>query len=106
MAEVKCNMCDRVLSPGANRYVLEMRLFADYDGIIDIRDEEGVDALIDDLSEIPARNLEDQIYTERRHLLCPQCRQELLEMLPEETPEYEEEPEDDENGTEGNEPLH
>ena len=39
MVKVRCAFCGRTLQPGSLRYVLMWKMFADYDGIIDLEDE-------------------------------------------------------------------
>jgi hypothetical protein len=60
--------------------VFEFRLFADYDGVVDPADEESFEkALASALAD--EKKAEEQVYMEGRALLCPGCREDLLEAL-------------------------
>ncbi|MDF1526381.1 MAG: hypothetical protein RRA15_12570 [bacterium] len=61
------------------RYVLMWKLFADYDGIIDLEDENNLEMTMKTVEAISPADLEDQIYMESRHILCPMCREEILD---------------------------
>lgn len=77
----KCGFCARPLAPGALRYVLMWKLYADYDGIIDIEDGNRLERALRDVRKGSPDRIEDQVYMERRHILCPSCREEILETL-------------------------
>ena len=81
MVSVRCGFCARPLEPGALRYVLMWKLFADYDGIINLEDEEKLQMTMRAVEASSPADLEDQIYMESRHILCPQCREEILDTL-------------------------
>ncbi len=75
-----CPRCGRGISPGGTAYVFEFRFFADYDGVVDPADEESFEkALASALAD--GKKAEDQVYMEGRALLCPECREELLDAL-------------------------
>ena len=81
MAKVRCGFCARLLDPGSLRYVLMWKLFADYDGIIDLEDEKKLEVSMKAVEASSPAELEDQIYMESRHILCPLCREEILDTL-------------------------
>jgi hypothetical protein len=56
-------------------------MFADYDGIIDLEDERGLESTVSAVKEANSADLEDQVYIESRHLVCSSCREEILESL-------------------------
>jgi hypothetical protein len=57
------------------------KLFADYDGIIDFEDEKKLEVTMKAVEAASPADLEDQIYMESRHILCPLCREEILDTL-------------------------
>jgi hypothetical protein len=57
------------------------KLFADYDGIIDLEDEKKLEVTMKAVEAASSADLEDQIYMESRHILCPLCREEILDTL-------------------------
>ena len=81
MTEARCAFCARPLRPGSLRYVLMWKMFADYDGIIDLEDDKKIEATMEAVEAASPDDLEDQIYMESRHILCPACREEILDTL-------------------------
>lgn len=81
MGNVRCAFCARPLQAGSLRYILMWKLFADYDGIIDLEDERKIEATMEAVEASSAADLEDQIYMESRHILCSACREEILDTL-------------------------
>jgi len=81
MDRVRCGFCARPLEPGSLRYILMWKLFADYDGIIDLEDETKLEITMKAVEAASPADLEDQIYMESRHILCPACREEILDTL-------------------------
>jgi len=81
MGRIRCGFCSRPLEPGSLRYVLMWKLFADYDGIIDLEDDKKLELTMRAVEATSPADLEDQIYMESRHILCPLCREEILDTL-------------------------
>lgn len=81
MVSARCAFCSRPMEPGSLRYVLMWKLFADYDGIIDLEDDRKLETTMKAVEASSPAELEDQIYMESRHILCPQCREEILDTL-------------------------
>ena len=81
MGDNRCGFCARPLEPGSLRYVLMWKLFADYDGIIDLEDEKKFEVTMKAIEAASPADLKDQIYMESRHILCPMCREEILDTL-------------------------
>jgi hypothetical protein len=90
-----CQRCGKAVPPGGVRYAFEFRLYADYDGVADPADEESFDRALAVALRDEEKALDDKVYLEGRAVLCPECREELLEALgltEEEGPEGEEGP--------------
>ncbi len=105
MGKVRCGFCARPLESGSLRYVLMWKLFADYDGIIDLEDGKKLEVTMRAVKAASPAELEDQIYMESRHILCPLCREEILDTLVSLEHQNLEEDTDDGNG-EGERNLH
>jgi len=105
MVNARCGFCSRPLEPGSLRYVLMWKMFADYDGIIDLEDEKKLEVTMRAVESASMADLEEQIYMERRHILCPLCREEILDTLASLEQQRTEEDSDEGNG-EGERNLH
>ncbi len=81
MSEVRCALCARPMVPGSLRYVMMWKMFADYDGIIDLEDERNFGNTMRAIKTANSADLEEQVFMESRHILCPSCREEVLESL-------------------------
>ncbi len=105
MVDIRCGFCARPLEPGSLQYVLMWKLFADYDGIIDLEDEKKLENTMRAIEAASPADLKDQIYMENRHILCPMCREEILDTLASLERQNLEEDKDEGNG-EGERNLH
>jgi hypothetical protein len=76
-----CQRCGKAVLPGGVRYAFEFRLYADYDGVADPADEESFDRALATALRDEEKALDDKVYLEGRAVLCPECREELLEAL-------------------------
>ena len=99
MGDVRCGFCARPLEPGTLRYIMMWKLFADYDGIIDLEDDKKLELTMRAVEATSPADLEDQIYMESRHILCPLCREEILDTL---TTLEHQNPDEDGEGENGN----
>jgi hypothetical protein len=62
-----CFKCGRYLPPGSLRYVVQIKIFADFDGFLSIRDEdiEGeIDRILEDIESRNPNDLENEVYQE------------------------------------------
>jgi len=78
---ITCGLCSRVLLPGTTRYVFDLRVFADFDGIIDLNVDKDLNELIAGMEEVTDISVEEQVYLERRRILCAVCRLDILKSL-------------------------
>jgi hypothetical protein len=76
-----CFKCGRILPPGSLKYVIHIRVFADFDGVLSIP-EGGMEGELDRiLREIESRNpddLERDVYQEIGLLFCKECRDRFV----------------------------
>lgn len=82
MKERECSRCGKKLPPGSLTYVLNVRIFADFDGVV-IEPEEGIDRqlnqILDQIQEADPRELEKEVYEEFTLFLCKACRDRFVE---------------------------
>ncbi len=74
-----CCKCGKNLPEGSPRYIVSIRLFADYDGNIEISDgnkddQDSIDYLIRCLEGLDDKEPENDIRDEMAFLLCRPCR--------------------------------
>ncbi len=82
MEERHCFRCGKRLQPGGLNYVVNIRVFADFDGIL-LEPEEGVDQqlrhLFRQVEEMDPEELEKEVYEEFNLLLCKSCRDRFVD---------------------------
>ncbi len=81
MESQSCFWCAKHLPLGSLKYVVHIRVFADFDGVLSIP-EEDIDGEFDRiLQEIESRTpdeLEREVYEEIGLLLCKECRDRFV----------------------------
>lgn len=85
MLHYSCDLCGKeLLIEEELRYVAKIEVFAAYDPL-EITDEdldqdhmEEISELIDNMSEVDASELEDQVFKSFRFDLCPDCHKKFL----------------------------
>lgn len=81
MDRPECSRCSRNLEPGSTSYILELRISADYDGTIKEEDEYLLDRVVEELSGISKKEMEDKVYFEESFTICPDCRKDVIKMV-------------------------
>lgn len=80
----KCFRCQKELSPGSLTYVIQIRIFAGFDGIL-LEPEEGVDRqlkqLLKQVEQSNPEDLEKEVYQEFNLVLCKSCRDRLVDEI-------------------------
>ncbi len=76
MLDSRCYRCDRLLPDGAARYVVSIRVTADFDGHLPtVGDPEAeIERILALVEGRTARSLSDEVDSEMSFLLCPRCR--------------------------------
>ena len=76
---MECDRCNRVLSPGENRYVMTLRLTADFDGHLPSEGDSGLslEALVAQCEALSEQELDAQVDEVRAYTLCGPCRQHI-----------------------------
>lgn len=76
-----CSKCKKELPPGSTKYILSIRLFADFDGHVETSDGEhnieDIEELIDALSTHDEDKAEKDVHQEMAFLLCRNCRNDF-----------------------------
>lgn len=82
MKDRLCSRCGKRLPPGGLAYVANLRVFADFDGVL-LEPEEGVDQqvkqVLDQIRGSDPGELEQDVYEEFTLLLCKRCRDRFVE---------------------------
>jgi hypothetical protein len=82
MKDRQCSRCGRKLPPGSLAYAANLRVFADFDGVL-LEPEEGVDRqlkeVLEQIQECDPKELEQDVYEEFTMILCKKCRDEFVE---------------------------
>jgi hypothetical protein len=81
MKERACSRCGKNLAPGSLTYVVNVRVFADFDGVL-LEPEEGMDReleqILEQVEEANASELERDVYEEFTLFLCKRCRDRFV----------------------------
>lgn len=84
MSERRCGRCGRDLPPGGVNYVIQIKMFADFDGLL-LEPEEGVDRelrqLMDQIEKSDPKELEKEVYEEFTLWVCKSCRDRLADEI-------------------------
>ena len=82
MKERQCVRCGKRLGPGSLVYVAQIKVFADFDGVIP-EPEGDLDSqmrgILEQIQESDPKDLEKEVYEEFRLLLCKSCRDRFVD---------------------------
>ena len=78
----RCSRCSKKIPSGGLLYVFEIKVHADFDGVLpeptgDIDHE--LEALLEEIDLSEAEELEKEVYEEYTLLLCSSCRDRFIE---------------------------
>jgi len=77
-----CLKCGKRLPEGSLKYVVDIRVYADFDGVLNIPEgdiEEEVHRLMAKIERMDPHELERDVYQEMAFLLCKGCRDIFVE---------------------------
>ncbi|UCD71570.1 MAG: hypothetical protein JSW70_00865 [Syntrophobacterales bacterium] len=77
-----CVKCGKRLPEGKLKYVVDIRVYADFDGVLNIPEgdiEEEVHRLMGEIESMDPDELEKDVYQEMAFLLCKGCRDRFME---------------------------
>lgn len=76
MSSQHCDRCNKVINPGDLFYRLTIKVFADFDGIIDVKDTKmDLDKEFEKVKSYPEELIEEEVYKEFDFILCPRCKE-------------------------------
>jgi hypothetical protein len=81
MEERKCMRCGVQLPYGSLVYIVQVRVFADFDGVILESEEESrqpLDQLLEQIKNEDPKELEKEVYEEFSLVLCKSCRDRFV----------------------------
>ena len=71
-----CERCNKNLQPGELFYRLTIKVYADFDGIIKIKDQRiDLEKEFDKIKAYPEDLLEEEVFKEFDFVLCPRCKE-------------------------------
>lgn len=71
-----CRRCQRVIDPGDLFYRLTIKVFADFDGVINIKKEKmDLKKEFEKIESYPENLIEEEVYKEFDFILCPRCKE-------------------------------
>lgn len=85
-----CFGCGKILPPGSLKYVVQINVFADFDGVIqeselgeeDILSSEGtgsgIEQLLLEIQQMDPSKLENDVHQQMAFVLCPACKDKFL----------------------------
>jgi len=86
MIRYSCDLCKRAIDPQEDlRYVIKMEVYAAFDPIASLEDEDDRDHLqeiqdiLERLEESEDDRIGDDVYQQLRFDLCPECRKKFIE---------------------------
>ena len=81
MKDRECSRCSKTLPVGSLTYVVNVRVFADFDGVL-LEPEEGIDRqlteVLEQVEELDPKDLEKEVYEEFSLVLCKRCRDHFV----------------------------
>jgi hypothetical protein len=82
MEERKCMRCGTQLPYGSLVYMVQVKVFADFDGVILESEEESqqpLDQLLEQIKNEDPKELEKEVYEEFTLVLCKRCRDRFVD---------------------------
>jgi hypothetical protein len=71
-----CGRCNRIIGPGDPFYRLTIKVYADFDGIINIKAKKlNLEEEFEKVKSYPEELLEEEVYREFDFVLCPRCKE-------------------------------
>lgn len=81
MEERHCNRCSIKLPYGSLVYVAQVKVFADFDGVIlgsEEMNQSSLDQLLEQVKDMDPKELEKEVYEEFTLILCKGCRDRFV----------------------------
>jgi len=76
MSSQICGRCNKIINPGDLFYRLTIKVFADFDGVINIKGKKmDLNKEFEKIKSCPEDLLEEEVYKEFDFILCPRCKE-------------------------------
>ena len=76
MSSKICSRCNKIINPGDLFYQLAIKIFADFDGVINIKVKEyDLKKEFNKVKALPEDLIEEEVYKEFYFTLCPRCKE-------------------------------
>lgn len=76
MSSQICSRCKKIINPGDVFYRVHIKVYADFDGIINIKKNDyNLSEEFEKIKSFPEDLLEEEVYKEFSFLLCPRCKE-------------------------------
>jgi hypothetical protein len=76
MSSQKCSRCDKIIDAGDLFYRLTIKVFADFDGVINIKKTKmNLKEEFEKIKSYPESLIEEEVYKEFDFILCPRCKE-------------------------------
>jgi len=76
MSSHVCGRCNKVINPGDLFYRLTIKVFADFDGIINIKAKNmNLKEEFEKVKSLPEDLIEEEVYKQFDFVLCPRCKE-------------------------------
>jgi len=81
MLDTFCIRCGKNLPPGSLKYIVDLQVYADFDGYL--AEEEGdvrsrIKRLVEEIEQKDEADLEEEVYLRQIYLICKDCRDRFL----------------------------
>ena len=71
-----CSRCNKTINTGNLLYRITIKVFADFDGIINIKETKmNLNEEFEKIKSYPEDLLEEEVYKEFDFVLCPRCKE-------------------------------
>ena len=81
----RCARCGKRIKKGGQSYRLKAELISHFDGYMQFNKKEGLEAQIAQLNKemenMSAEDIERHVYEKFEYIICPGCRDEILDFL-------------------------
>ncbi|HEC79089.1 MAG TPA: hypothetical protein ENI34_08125 [candidate division WOR-3 bacterium] len=76
MSTQRCSKCSKLINPGDLFYRLTIKVFADFDGVINLNGKKiDLDKEFEKIKSYPEELIEEEVYKEFDFVLCPRCKE-------------------------------
>jgi len=76
MSSQICSRCGKIIGPGDVFYRLFIKVYADFDGVINVKDGDyNLNEEFEKIKSYPEDLIEEEVYKEFFFVLCPRCKE-------------------------------